>query len=194
MTTHLQRRRLVTRWAATTSLIVTVAGAAATVDSGALAASTLSDPVVETEGGSVGGVAADGGFVFRGVPYAAPPTGPLRWQAPQPAPSWDGVRDATEFVSSCPQQAGPFAPPGSLDEDCLSLNVYTPALGNADTSGRPVLVWIHGGGLASDAARNYDPTLLAAEGTVVVTINYRLGAFGFLSHPAVVVACGRSVG
>ena len=184
MTTHLQRRRLVTRWAATTSLIVTVAGAAATVDSGALAASTPSDPVVETEGGSVGGVAADGGFVFRGVPYAAPPTGPFRWQAPQPAPAWDGVRDATEFAPSCPQQAGPFAPPGSLDEDCLYLNVYTPALGNADTSGRPVLVWIHGGGLATDAARNYDPTLLAAEGTVVVTINYRLGALGFLSHPA----------
>ena len=184
MTTHLQRRRLVTRWAATTSLIVTVAGAAATVDSGALAASTPSDPVVETEGGSVGGVAVDGGFVFRGVPYAAPPTGPFRWQAPQPAPAWDGVRDATEFAPSCPQQAGPFAPPGSLDEDCLYLNVYTPALGNADTSGRPVLVWIHGGGLAIDAARNYDPTLLAAEGTVVVTINYRLGALGFLSHPA----------
>jgi para-nitrobenzyl esterase len=164
--------------------VLTLGCTVAVADIGGVVASTPSDLVVETEGGSVSGAMVDGAFVFRGLPYAAPPTGSLRWQAPQPAPAWEGVRDATEFAPSCPQQAGLFAPAGSLDEDCLYLNVYTPALGNADPSGHPVLVWIHGGGLATDAARNYDPTMLAAEGTVVVTINYRLGALGFLSHPA----------
>src|SRR5262245_16917145 len=180
MTTHLHR--FATHWTVATSLIVTLAGAA-TVDI-AVATSPPSAPVVQTEGGAVRGAEIDGGFVFRGLPYAAPPTGSLRWQAPQPAPAWDEVRDATEFAPSCPQQAGLFAPPGPLDEDCLYLNVYTSGLGDAGASGRPVLVWIHGGGLAVDAARNYDPTSLAAEGTVVVTVNYRLGALGFLSHPA----------
>ena len=155
MTTHLQRRRLVTRWAATTSLIVTVAGAAATVDSGALAASTLSDPVVETESGSVGGVAADGGFVFRGLPYAAPRPG-LRWRPPQDCTSVEGRSDASEFAPSCPQQPGLFAPPGDERGLPLPQRVHAgtrryarePAGARVDPRRRT----------GHDGARNYDPT------------------------------------
>jgi para-nitrobenzyl esterase len=164
----------------------TLAGIGAVAETGVAAATTggRGAPIVETDNGAVRGSAAAGGFVFRGLPYAAPPTGSLRWRAPEPAHGWTGVRDATHFAPSCPQQGGLFAPPGVMSEDCLYLNVYTPTLGDRRGPGRPVLVWIHGGGLATDGARNYDPTLLAAEGTVVVTINYRLGALGFLAHPA----------
>jgi para-nitrobenzyl esterase len=94
------------------------------------------------------------------------------------------VRNATQFGAGCPQAltGNPFLPPGTISEDCLNLNVYTPTLRRG--SDRPVLVWIHGGGLVQDGGRNYDGTKLAAAGTVVVTINYRLGALGFLAHPA----------
>jgi para-nitrobenzyl esterase len=94
------------------------------------------------------------------------------------------VRDATKFGPGCPQAltGNPFLPPGTISEDCLNLNVYTPTPRRG--SDRPVLVWIHGGGLVQDGGRNYDGTKLAATGTVVVTINYRLGALGFLAHPA----------
>ena len=87
MMSHLKNRRLATRWAATTTLILTLAATAAIIDTRVVVADASSDPVVETEGGAVGGAAVDGGFVFRGVPYAAAPTGPFRWQAPQPAPA-----------------------------------------------------------------------------------------------------------
>ena len=113
---------------------------------------------------------------FLGIPYAAPPTGNLRWRPPASPASWEGVRDATQFGPSCPQPPSPFAPPGPISEDCLYLNVYAPTLRSSDEGGRPVLVWIHGGGLTQDAGRNYDGSKLAADGTVVVTINYRLGA------------------
>jgi para-nitrobenzyl esterase len=94
------------------------------------------------------------------------------------------VRDATRFGAGCPQEltGNPFLPPGTISEDCLNLNVYTPAPRRGGD--RPVLVWIHGGGLVQDGGRNYDGTKLAAAGAVVVTINYRLGALGFLAHPA----------
>jgi para-nitrobenzyl esterase len=181
MTIHLQRRRRTTL-AAMTALLLALAGTCAL--SGSAAAGSNGAPIVKIDSGTVRGAAVVGGYAFRGVPYAAPPTGQLRWRAPQPATHWKGVRDATAFAASCPQQQSPqqnpFVPPGALNEDCLYLNVYTPDLSHD----RPVLVWIHGGGLAIDAARNYVPTQLAAEGTVVVTINYRLGALGFLSHPA----------
>jgi para-nitrobenzyl esterase len=149
---------------------------------------------VRTESGALRGVVASGVATFLGVPYAAAPVGDLRWRAPRPASTWRGVRDATAFAPSCPQQAGLFTPPPELSEDCLYLNVYTPAPGDRRGRPRPVIVWIHGGGLALDGARNYDPTQLAAEGTVVVTINYRLGALGALAHPALASRPGGPAG
>jgi para-nitrobenzyl esterase len=141
-------------------------------------------PTVTVEGGVVRGEAITGGYAFRGLPYAAAPLGNLRWRAPRRPAAWDGVRDASQFAASCPQAQpfNPIFPPGPVDEDCLYLNVSTPTLGHK--ARQPVLVWIHGGGLTQDAGRNYDGSQLAAEGTVVVTINYRLGALGFLAHPA----------
>src|SRR5947209_13557256 len=149
-------------------------------------------PIVRIADGSVRGAAVPSGYEFLGLPYAASPTGDLRWRPPQPPAGWEGVRDATQFAPSCPQPASPFAPPAPFSEDCLYLNVYTPTLRrHAD---RPVLVWIHGGGFTEDASRNYDGSKLAADGTVVVTINYRLGALGFLAHPAFASRPGGSAG
>ena len=110
------------------------------------------------------------------------------------AASWHGVRYATQFGPSCPQatEKNPFLPPGPISEDCLYLNVYTTA--SHPSGHRPVLVWIHGGGLVQDGARNYDGAKLAADGAVVVTINYRLGALGFLAHPALASRPGGSAG
>jgi para-nitrobenzyl esterase len=160
----------------------------------AAAGSVRAAPIVSIKGGAVRGVVVPGGYAFRGLPYAAAPTGRLRWRAPRPATDWNGVRDASQFAPSCPQQANQnlFLPPGPIAEDCLYLNVSTPTLRrNAE---RPVLVWIHGGGLTQDAARNYDGSKLAAAGTVVVTINYRLGALGFLAHPALASRPGGPTG
>ena len=151
-------------------------------------------PVVRIEGGVVRGAAAPGGDAFRGLPYAAAPTGNRRWRPPQPPVAWRGVRDATQFAPSCPQSPSPFVPPGALDEDCLYLNVSTPTPRRRHRRGRPVLVWIHGGGFTQDAARNYDGSKLAADGTVVVTINYRLGMLGFLAHPALASRPGGPAG
>ena len=120
------------------------------------------------------------------------PIGNLRWRPPQAPAGWRGVRDATQFAPSCPQPPSLFAPPPPFSEDCLYLNVYTPTLRDGHRSNRPVLVWIHGGGFTEDGGRNYDGSKLAADGTVVVTINYRLGALGFLAHPALASRPGRS--
>ena len=139
-------------------------------------------PIVRIAGGSVRGAAVPGGYAFRGLPYAAPPVGNLRWRPPRPPADWKGIQDATQFAPSCPQPASPFAPPAPFSENCLYLNVSTPTLRRH--ARRPVLVWIHGGGFTEDASRNYDGSKLAADGIVVVTINYRLGALGFLVHPA----------
>ena len=141
------------------------------------------DPVVETPHGRVRGLEQDGIRIFRGIPYAAPPVGPLRFAAPRPPEPWAGVRDATAFGPSAPQASMRLPLPGMdvgpMDEDCLYLNVYTPG-----TSGkRPVMVWIHGGGfvIGSGSQPIYDGTALARRGdVVVVTLNYRLGPLGFL--------------
>ena len=135
------------------------------------------------------------GYAFRGLPYAAPPTGDLRWKPPQPPATWTGVRDATQFAPSPIQPAPtPFTPAGPQSEDSLYLNVSTPQPGSRPTSGRPVLVWFHGGGMTLGGGRYYDPTKLAADGLVVVTVNYRLGVFGFLSHPALATKPGGPSG
>ncbi len=179
------RRVMLTAFCAAASTLSLPAMRATALDSGVGSAGSGSGDgraVVTIEGGPVRGVTVPGGYEFLGVPYAAPPVGNLRWRAPQPPAGWRGVRDATEFGPSCPQAASPFLPPGPISEDCLYLNVYTSMLRrDAD---RPVLVWIHGGGLTEDGARNYDLSKLAADGIVAVTINYRLGALGFLAHPA----------
>ncbi|MBV8234302.1 MAG: carboxylesterase/lipase family protein [Acidimicrobiia bacterium] len=140
--------------------------------------------IVETTSGSVQGRHQDGIFDFRGIPYAAPPVGPLRFRPPQPLERWTGVRDATRFGPVAPQNQGAMerlfgAPTQNIDEDCLTLNVWTPA---CDDGKRPVMVWIHGGAFlyGTGATPWYDGHGFAREGVVLVTINYRLGAFGFL--------------
>lgn len=122
--------------------------------------------------------------VFKGVPFAEPPVGQLRWRAPKSAAHWEGVRHADHFSSICMQRRSnnptvEAQPPAS--EDCLYLNVYTPAKSASDKL--PVMVWIHGGSLTSGAGSIYDGEELARQGVVVVTINYRLGVFGFFAHP-----------
>jgi para-nitrobenzyl esterase len=147
----------------------------------------LTSPV-RTESGLVSGTTEAGGLVrvYRGIPYAAPPVGNLRWRAPQPAAAWSGVRQATEFGPSCPQIDRPMLPQerlGKTSEDCLTLNVWAPV----SPPGRhvPVIVWIHGGAFTqgSGSLSVYDGEAMARRGAVVVTFNYRLGPFGFFAHP-----------
>ena len=149
------------------------------------------DPaVIAIEGGKISGVApagADRVWSYRGIPYAAPPVGNRRWRAPQPVVSWDGIRDATRFAAACLQQKrGEDAFYGQvvdgMSEDCLYLNVWS---GAKRPERRPVMVWLHGGGLISGHGGEvtYDGAALAKRGVVVVTINYRLSVFGYLAHP-----------
>jgi para-nitrobenzyl esterase len=145
-----------------------------------------SDPaVVQTAAGSMRGIVAPDHRLFAGIPYAAPPIGPLRWQPPAPAAPWSGVRDTTRPGPRCLQDPGGDPEFGrQTDEDCLTLNVWTPP-GSASGAHRPVMVWIHGGAFINGSAGVYDSRWLANRGDmVVVTINYRLGAMGFLAHPA----------
>ena len=128
---------------------------------------------------------------FLGIPYAAPPVGPLRWRSPQPASGWTGIRDATQPGPIC-MQAVPASPALGPSEDCLTLNVWTSA--RTGRAALPVMVFIHGGGFVfgSGSEPAYDGTALAAHGVVLVTLNYRLGVFGFLAHPALTQEAGTS--
>ncbi|MCR6489085.1 carboxylesterase family protein [Amycolatopsis sp. OK19-0408] len=141
-------------------------------------AGTRDPGVAVTEAGPVRGTVTSGSTTYQGIPYAAPPVGPLRWQPPRPAARWTGLRDATRPAPRCaqPQNIGP----ASDSEDCLYLNVTAPK-----TPGRkPVMVWLHGGGNVYGAGSDYDARRLAEAGdVVVVTVNYRLGVFGFLGLP-----------
>ncbi|MXW02888.1 MAG: carboxylesterase family protein [Holophagales bacterium] len=147
--------------------------------------------VVKIDSGKLQGevLDADSGLtVYRGIPFAAAPVGGLRWKVPQPASTWSGVRDATEFGAICPQSpvlammTGAALPETS--EDCLFLNVWTAAREGEEP--RPVMVWIHGGGLSLGWGNEatYDGSAFAARGVVLVSINYRLGPLGYLAHPA----------
>jgi para-nitrobenzyl esterase len=142
------------------------------------------DPATEvrTLSGPVAGTTETGVRVYRGIPFAAAPVGDLRWKAPEPPRPWTEVRNCTEFGPACPQP--PRMKVGTTGEDCLYLNVWTAAPGAG--AKRPVMVWIHGGAFMSGSGSlpAYDGTALARKGVVLVTFNYRLGAFGFLSHPA----------
>jgi para-nitrobenzyl esterase len=147
-------------------------------------------PVVKTIEGKVRGYTQDGVNIFLGIPYAAPPVGKLRWMPPQPVKKWKGALDATHYGNTCPQvtELGAFAGPASITEDCLYLNVFTTGKGKPNKK-KPVIVWIHGGGNVDGESNDYDGSKLATGGpdgvpTVVVTINYRLGLFGFISNPA----------
>ncbi|HEX3589755.1 MAG TPA: carboxylesterase family protein [Pseudonocardiaceae bacterium] len=183
------------RWAAGAVAIATVlAGGLTSGASAQQGPSSHGAPVVSTAGGAVRGVStAAGTDEFLGIPYAAPPVGPLRWRAPQPAAPWHGVREATAFAPHCPQVAGPFGK-GSTNENCLFLNVFTPANMSKRHGDVPVMVWIHGGALVTGESDDYDPTNLVRDGAVVVTINDRLGALGFLAHPALVGRPGGASG
>ncbi|MBA3340380.1 MAG: carboxylesterase/lipase family protein [Gemmatimonadaceae bacterium] len=147
-----------------------------------------SGPIVRTRSGTIEGVRKNNLSTFKGIPYAAPPVGDLRWREPQPAAAWRGVRKADAFGNACIQEPGLSlkngGDPGPLSEDCLYLNVWTPA---PNASARlPVMVWIHGGALifGSGSVAPYDGSYLAQRGAVVVTLNYRLAQLGFFSHPA----------
>jgi para-nitrobenzyl esterase len=142
---------------------------------------------VDTSLGRLAGIEEGGLSVFRGIPYASPPVGELRLRAPRPAVPWAGVRDAIRFGPAAPQNPPVSSLTGEVplahDEDCLTLNIWTP---RADGARRPVLVWIHGGGFTSGSGSEplYSGAALARRGdAVVVTINYRLGILGFLAHP-----------
>jgi len=159
----------------------------------AAAPATATEPVRTTAGLVKGTTAGNGKIgVYKTIPYAAPPVGELRWQAPRPAAPWQGVRDATEFGPRC-LQGQIFADIvfRDLSEDCLTLNVWTPASSAADRL--PVMVWIHGGGFQAGAGAEprHDGQAFARKGVVLVTINYRLGVFGFLAHPELTRESGR---
>ena len=176
---------------------------------GALVSAAISEPV-PTDAGSVSGVAGHNPEirVYKGIPFAAPPVGDLRWRAPQPVAHWTGVRKADEFGAMCMQGGGGgrggrgggakggeaakggAAPAGGtagngpgMSEDCLFLNVWTAA--NSASEKRPVIVWSHPGGYTSGSGSSpqFDGEALAKKGVIVVTHNYRLGVFGFFSHP-----------
>lgn len=154
-------------------------------------------PLAETQQGKIMGVAQGDIHLWRGIPYAAPPTGALRWRAPQPAPAWQGVRQANTFscaswqdIEYCKALGG--GDPGRFSEDCLYLNIWSPATRSRPL---PVMVWLHGGGytIGSGCLPPYDGEALAKRAVVVVTLNYRLGHLGFFAHPALEGEEGESL-
>ena len=168
------------------ALAAIVAGAV-----GGHAAIAQSPPIRETQSGAIAGTISNDIAVFRGVPYAAAPVGPLRWQPPIAPQPWRGTRAAAAFGAICPQ------PPAAGDsgvgiepqsEDCLTLNIWQPAQPK-NAPPLPVMVWFHGGGYVSGSgsAGLYDGAVLAGRGVVVVTFNYRLGRLGFLGPAALAV-------
>ena len=148
--------------------------------------SLAADPI-RTQTGLVSGAAGNSPEVrvYKGIPYAAPPVGDLRWKAPQPVAAWEGTREATQVSATCMQTPYPatsmyYSEPQPVSEDCLYLNVWTAA--KSPKERRPVMVWIHGGAFTRGAGSTptYDGENLATKGVVLVSINYRLGVFGFL--------------
>ncbi len=162
-------------------------GESAATDEGVTSSASPITEIVTTEQGQVQGTAVTVGDTvvrsFKGIPYAAPPAGDLRWKAPQPPAAWEGVRDATQFGSRCPQRSSTLGG-GEMSEDCLILNVNTPAgtIGDA----LPVMVFFHGGGLTIGTANSdtYNHHGLPEQGVVLVTVNSRLGPLGYMAHPA----------
>ncbi len=150
------------------------------------------DPtVVRVTGGDIRGVAMDDLLVFKGVPFAAPPVGANRWRGPQPVAPWRGIRDASAVAPTCMQNPA-MIPGAPLSEDCLYLNVWRPR--GAGARRLPVMVWVHGGGFLVGSPRRFDGAPLARRDVVVVTLAYRLNAFGFLAHPQLSAESGEGSG
>ncbi|WP_447930285.1 carboxylesterase/lipase family protein [Sphingopyxis fribergensis] len=150
------------------------------------APAVAASPVVEAPAGTLEGKSVGKVREFKGIPFAQPPVGPLRWKAPQPLPTWQGVRKAQSFGAACiqprPTAVHIYAnPPAKISEDCLTLNIWAPE----NMKDAPVIVWIHGGALATGYSHEgmYDGAKLAARGAIVVSINYRLGVLGYMAHP-----------
>ncbi len=162
-----------------------------------LASAAITEPV-KTDAGLVSGAAGNDAAVrvFKGIPFAAPPVGPLRWRAPQPPAKWDGVRAATTFGPRCMQGGGGgragAPPPPPTSEDCLYINVWTTA--DSSTAKLPVMVWSYGGAFTqgSGTTPGYDGEALAKKGVIFVTYNYRLGPFGFYAHPELTKESGHN--
>lgn len=148
-------------------------------------------PAIETDLGTITGIGDDNGSRFMGIPYAQPPVGDLRWAPPQPVTDLPEPYAATEFSSTCPQNASAFGV-ASVNEDCLYLNVYLPEGDVSSFHNLPVMVWFHGGAFTYGGGSLYDPAPLVKKGVVVVTVNYRLGALGYLAHPALTAEQGAS--
>ncbi len=165
-----------------TLMVLSILGGCASSLTDAQSQRLLSEPV-PTEGGLVAGNGQDV-RAFRGIPYAQAPVGPLRWRAPQAPAPWNGVRDGTRFGPDCMQpQEYPELRGNGMSEDCLSVNVWTPARTSSERL--PVMVWVYGGGFTygSGSHPSYDGEALARRGIIVVTFNYRMGLFGYLAHP-----------
>ena len=158
----------------------------------AVSTAAVHSPIVRTDDGLLGGTVSDAMDEYLGIPYAAPPVGALRWEPPAPASGWSGVREATELGPHCAQPASPYGI-ASTSEDCLYLNVYAPP-GASEHSRLPVMVWIHGGAYNFGESDDFNPAPLVAHGIIVVTINYRLGALGFLADPSLAEPDGASGG
>lgn len=148
---------------------------------------TAAAQLVHAPAGAVEGKTSRGVAVFKGIPYAAPPVGDLRWKPPAALPAWQGIRKAHSFGAACIQPrsnaVGIYTnPPAKIAEDCLTLNIWRPE----KAKGAPVIVWIHGGALVTGYSHEamYDGARLAARGAIVVSINYRLGVLGYMAHPA----------
>lgn len=162
---------------------------------GAAGAAVAGDgPTVAVTGGVIRGEARGAGAVFRGVPFAAPPVGERRWKPPGPLKAWSGTRDATVSGAPCLQRSYGWNAKDAADsrEDCLYLDVRTPSL--KPGAGLPVMVWIHGGANRAGSARGTVESSLVEQGVVLVSIQYRLGAFGFLSHPGLTAEGGGASG
>ena len=187
------KQNLSSRLAWAVCLFMTLAAISATPS-----AMAQSAPLANTQDGVFRGVATPTLNEFLGIRYGQAPVGNLRWRAPRPAEHVDGIQDATQFANHCPQPASPFGLP-STTEDCLFLNVFTPAQNNSAGKsgdgghgrGLPVMFWMHGGALVVGESDDYNPQRLVAQGVIVVTINYRLGALGFLAHPALSAEADR---
>jgi para-nitrobenzyl esterase len=151
-----------------------------------LQAQQTTEPVVHTASGKVKGVTEGDVSIFKGIPYAAPPTGEFRWRPPQPVKAWDGIRDATKYGASCaqagwPRGSGAIAEGSS--EDCLYLNLWVPS-GTKPGAKLPVMVWIHGGGFVGGSGIISSGTQFAKQGVILMTFNYRLGRLGHFAFPA----------